>query len=215
MLICLNCAAVIRLTDSLDDLPIKNNLKLELNSKYSDIDMSIIDKNGDYYTKSNEQPLKYKKIWFTYQLPNLDGAMDIYDVLVNPVFNFYFAGMKFFNINLTIYRFLQRASISSMADVLMLYDINKYDVRNKICLPNMTIRQGRLVVFYGDYLEKYLESIILILNLLIWQLQIVLKVILKKIQNPIQRNPPKIITEEQLKKNINKKTKNVLWLCLL
>lgn len=34
--------------------------------------------------------------------------------------------------------------------------------------------------------------------------------ILKKIQNPIQRNPPKIITEEQLKKNINKKTKNVL-----
>jgi ubiquinone/menaquinone biosynthesis C-methylase UbiE len=127
----------------------------EINSKYSDIDMSVIDKNGDYYIKGNEKPLKYKKLWFTYQLPNLDGAVDIYDVIINPVFNFYFAGMKFFNINLTVYRFLQRASIASMADLIMLYEINKYDIRKKICLPNMTIRQGRLVVFYGDYLEKY------------------------------------------------------------
>ena len=127
----------------------------EINSKYTDIDMNIIDKNGDYYTKTNEYPLKYKKIWLTYQLPHLDGAVDIYDVIINPVFNFYFAGMKFFNINLTLYRFLQRASISSMADILMLHDINKFDIRGKICLPNMTIRQGRLVVFYGDYLEKY------------------------------------------------------------
>ena len=100
----------------------------EINSKYTDIDMNIIDKNGDYYTKSNEQPLRYKKLWLTYQLPNLDGAVDIYDVLVNPVFNFYFAGMKFFNINLTVYRFLQRASVSSMADIIMLYDINKYEI---------------------------------------------------------------------------------------
>ena len=41
----------------------------------------------------------------------------------------------------------------------MLYDINKYDIRDKICLPNMTIRQGRLVVFYGDYLEKYFNKL--------------------------------------------------------
>lgn len=136
-----------------------NNYIKEINSKYTDIDMNIIDKNGDYYTKTDEIPLKYKKLWLTYQLPNLDGAIDIYDVIVNPVFHFYFAGMKFFNINLTLYRFLQRASISSMADIIMLYDINKYDIRDKICLPNMTIRQGRLVVFYGDYLEKYFNKL--------------------------------------------------------
>jgi len=136
-----------------------NNYIKEINSKYTDIDMNIIDKNGDYYTKTDEIPLKYKKLWLTYQLPNLDGAIDIYDVISNPVFHFYFAGMKFFNINLTLYRFLQRASISSMADIIMLYDINKYDIRDKICLPNMTIRQGRLVVFYGDYLEKYFNKL--------------------------------------------------------
>lgn len=141
------------------DKEMSKNYINEINSKYNDIDMNIIDKNGDYYTKSNEQPLRYKKLWLTYQLPNLDGAVDIYDVIVNPVFNFYFAGMKFFNINLTMYRFLQRASVSSMADLIMLYDINKYDIRSKICLPNMTIRQGRLVVFYGDYLEKYFTKL--------------------------------------------------------
>lgn len=131
----------------------------EMNAKYKDFDMNIIDRNGDYYTKSDEKPLRYKKTWLTYHLPQLDGAMDIYDVIVNPVFHFYFGGIKFFNINLTLYRFLQRASVSSMADILMLYELNKIDIKDKICLPNMTIRQGRLVVFYGEYLEKYFQKL--------------------------------------------------------
>jgi ubiquinone/menaquinone biosynthesis C-methylase UbiE len=132
--------------------------------QYGDIDINIIDKNGDYYTKINEPPLKYKKSWLTYQLPASDGALDIYDVIINPVFNFCFAGMKLMNLNLTFNRFLTRASISSTADLLMLYDINKIDIRDKICLPNMTVRQGRLVVFFGDYLEKFfvkLEKVLL------------------------------------------------------
>lgn len=127
--------------------------------QYGDIDINIIDKNGDYYTKIDEPPLKYKKSWLTYQLPASDGALDIYDVIINPVFNFCFAGMKLMNLNLTFNRFLTRASISSTADLLMLYDINKIDIRDKICLPNMTVRQGRLVVFFGDYLEKFFAKL--------------------------------------------------------
>lgn len=131
----------------------------DITSKYKEIDISVIDKYGEYHTINTNEPLKYKKNWFTYQLPSMDGATDIYDVMINPVFNFYFAGMKFFNVNLTIYRFLNRASISSMADLLMLYEINNLDIRNKICLPNMTIRQGRIVVFYGEYLEIYFNKL--------------------------------------------------------
>jgi SAM-dependent methyltransferase len=127
--------------------------------KYGDIDVSVIDKNGDYYIPKSEEPLKYKKIWMSYQLPATDGAKDIYDVIINPVFNFCFAGMKFMNLNLTFTKFLTRASISSMADLLMLYDINNIDIRNKICLPNMTVRQGRLVVFYGNYLEQFFNKL--------------------------------------------------------
>ncbi len=135
------------------------NFIKDISKKYDEIDISVINKDGDYYTEQDKEPLKYKKQWFTYQLPALDGATDIFDVIVNPVFNFYFAGMKFMNINLTIQRFLTRASISSMADLLMLYDINNIDIRDKICLPNMTIRQGRIVVFYGEYLEKYFKKL--------------------------------------------------------
>ena len=127
--------------------------------KYGDIDISVINKEGDYYIPKTEEPLKYKKTWLTYQLPASDGATDIYDVIINPVFNFCFAGMKFMNLNLTFNKFLTRASISSMADLLMLYDINNIDIRNKICLPNMTVRQGRLVIFYGSYLEQFFNKL--------------------------------------------------------
>lgn len=132
-----------------------------MNSTYKDldIDQSVVDKYGDYHTKGTEEPLKYKKQWFTYQLPSSDGADDIYEVLLNSKFHFFFIGMKLFNLNLTFNRFLQRSSISSMADLLMLYDINGIDIRNKICLPNLTIRQGKIKVFYGEYLETYFKTL--------------------------------------------------------
>jgi SAM-dependent methyltransferase len=130
-----------------------------MDKKYKEIDINVIDKNGEYHTKDLKEPLKYKKNWFTYQLPAMDGATDIYDVIINPVFNFTFAGMKFFNLNLTIYRFLNRASSSSMTYMIMLCDINKMEIKDKICLPNMTIRQGKIVIFYGEYLEIYFKRV--------------------------------------------------------
>lgn len=130
-----------------------------INLIHKDIDQNIVDKNGDYHTKEIEEPLKYKKQWLTYQLPSSDGASDIYEVLLNSKYHFFFIGMKFFNLNLTFNRFLQRASISSMADLLMLYDINGIDIRNKICLPNLAIRQGKIKVFFGEYLEIYFKTL--------------------------------------------------------
>jgi len=130
-----------------------------INNRYKDIDLNIVDKYGEYHVKENEEPLKYKKQWLTYQLPSSDGASDIYEVLLNSKYHFFFIGMKLFNLNLTLNRFLQRASISSMADLLMLYDINGIDIRNKICLPNLTVRQGKIKVFYGEYLDTYFKTL--------------------------------------------------------
>lgn len=130
-----------------------------INNRYKYIDLNIVDKYGEYHVKENEEPLKYKKQWLTYQLPSSDGASDIYEVLLNSKYHFFFIGMKLFNLNLTFNRFLQRASISSMADLLMLYDINGIDIRNKICLPNLTVRQGKIKVFYGEYLETYFKTL--------------------------------------------------------
>ena len=164
----------------LDIKETKNYIKETKQYGFGEIDISVINKDGDYYTSDVDEPLKYKKQWFTYQLPSTDGAKDIYDVMINPVFNFCFAGMKFMNLNLTFNRFLTRASISSMADLLMLHEINNIDIRKKICLPNMTIRQGRLVTFYGTYLEQFFE----------------------KLQKVVKQYYNKIITVEDLKKMV-------------
>ncbi len=130
-----------------------------IHSKYDKFDLNIIDKYGEYHTTENDIPLKYKKIWLTYQLPRSGGADDIYELLLNPTHHFYFCGVKLFGLNLTINRFLQRASISSMADLLMLKEINNYDVSQRLCLPNLTIRQGIIKVFYGKYLEVYFKTL--------------------------------------------------------
>jgi SAM-dependent methyltransferase len=130
-----------------------------IDNRYKDINIDIVDKYGEYHVKENEEPLKYKKQWLTYQLPSSDGAKDIYDVLLNSKFHFFFLGMKLFNLNLTFNRFLQKASISSMTNLLMLYHINEIDIRNKICLPNLTVREGKIKVFYGEHLEIFFKTL--------------------------------------------------------
>lgn len=133
--------------------------KIINNMNEYDIYKNIIDNYGDYYTKINDYPQKYKKQWLTYQLPSMDKAKDIYDVHTNPVFYINIFGMKFININLTIYSYLNEASITRIADLLMLKDINNINIYDKLCLPNMTIKHGRIIVYYGKYLEEYFNKL--------------------------------------------------------
>jgi hypothetical protein len=134
-------------------------IKSYLDKKNKFYDIHIVDSKLDYYKKSNQKPLAYQSQWFTYELPQLIGASDIFEVFSNPKYYFYFAGIKFTSLEFNIQRFLHRASISSMADLIMLSDINNYDIKNRLCLPNLTIRQGRLVVFYGDYLNNWFNKV--------------------------------------------------------
>jgi SAM-dependent methyltransferase len=140
----------------------QEELKKYIEGQCKLVDMSILDKNLNYITKchsGNMTQLRYKKQWFTKTLPNLIGAKDIFEVYTNPKHHFYFAGIKFSSLEFNIQRFLQRASISSMADLIMLQEINGYPTHSRLCLPNMTIRQGKFVVFYGKYLEVYYKEL--------------------------------------------------------
>ena len=46
-----------------------------------------------------------------------------------------------------------------MADLIMLQEINGFNTHSRLCLPNMTIRQGKLVIFYGKYLDIYYKEL--------------------------------------------------------
>lgn len=129
-----------------------------VNEKHIDLDINVIDKFGNFYTKTNDDS-QYNKKWLMYNLPMSDGATDIYEVLLNSKYHFSFLGMKLFNLNLTVNEFLHESSASSMADLLMLYEINGIDIRNKICLPNLTVHDNEIKVFHGKYLDIYLETL--------------------------------------------------------
>jgi SAM-dependent methyltransferase len=141
----------------------KEQLQSYIKSQSKLIDISILDQNLNYITKSHDgeniSQLRYKKTWFTKTLPQLVKAKDIFEVYINPIHHFYIAGIKFSSLEFNIQRFLQRASISSMADLIMLQEINGYNTHKRLCLPNMTIRQGKLVIFYGKYLEIYYKEL--------------------------------------------------------
>lgn len=141
----------------------KEQLQTYISSQSKLIDISVIDSNLDYITKlhngENISQLKYKKTWFTKTLPQLVKAKDIFEVYLNPIHHFYIAGIKFSSLEFNIQLFLQRALPSSMADLIMLQEINGYNTHKKLCLPNMTIRQGKLVIFYGKYLEIYYKEL--------------------------------------------------------
>ena len=121
------------------------------------IDPNILISDGNWYDKRGA--LTYKRIWLTHALPNLVGALDIFEVLANPSYHFYFMGIKFISLEINIVRILQRASVSSLADLIMLEKINAYPLGPRLCIPNMTVRQGLMVVFDRKAIDKIQQSI--------------------------------------------------------
>lgn len=124
-----------------------------------EIEPHILANDGDWY-RDGMAVYKYQKIWFNEVLPSLSGANNIFEVVANPKYNFSFMGMKFISIDMNIKRFLQRANPNSMADLIMFEKINGYKLGESLCIPNITIRQGKLTVFD----EKTINNIHLVVK---------------------------------------------------
>lgn len=90
---------------------------------------------------------------------SLLGIDDIYKILANPAYHFVFMGMKFLGLKQNITYFLQKVESSTFADLIMLKKLNKYKLSGQLCLPNMTIKKGKIEVFFGDYLENFYKKI--------------------------------------------------------
>jgi hypothetical protein len=121
-----------------------------VNKKFYDynkeIESTVMANDNNYYT-SGEKLYKYKSLWFTNILPSLSGANDIFEVIANPTYNFHFMGIKFMCLDMNIKRFLSRSNINGITDLIMFEKLNGYNLGDNLCIPNMTIRQGKLVVF--------------------------------------------------------------------
>ena len=127
----------------------------------NDVDILIIAKKNDEYDKykntfekfdvssiilpnKNLMDYKYKKEWFTYKLPRLGGADDIYTMLINPKYHFYYRGIKCIDIFTNINKSISRSHPESIVDVYLLKLYNNIIV--EMCMKDLSIRQGRIFV---------------------------------------------------------------------
>ena len=125
----------------------------KINNFNIDIDFHILANNNQWYLK-DFKTYKYKTTWLTNILPNLAGAKDIYEVFSNPEHYFYFMGIKFSSLKFNIKKFLSRSNANTFIDLIMFEKFNGYKIGKELCFPNMTIRQGEIIIFNEERIKN-------------------------------------------------------------
>lgn len=153
-------------TRDIDTLIIANNkypsqakqMIKEIKQFNNDFDLSVLANDKNWYTDSNIV-YTYKAQWLTYVLPNMVGATDIFEISADPRYHFFFMGIKFVSTEMNIKRFMSRSSSGSIADLMMFKKLNNFNFREKLCFPNLTIRQGKIKVFDKQTIDQIYKKI--------------------------------------------------------
>lgn len=116
---------------------------------HHDIEPTVLLSDLNWYTGVNGMRFEYKNRWLTLVLPQISGADNVFHCMSDPTHFFFFGGLKFLSIRLNIFRFSQRSSPDSLADLIMMHRLTNYPVRDILCLPTLTIRQGSPRIFYS------------------------------------------------------------------
>jgi SAM-dependent methyltransferase len=132
----------------------KNDKESKLISKFKNFNTTIV--NNDE-SKSDEY---HRKKWFMNKLPNLVGAPDIYTMLINTKYHFYFMGIKCISIFTNVEKSLYRSNWQSFLDVYLLKIINNLDCINQLCIKNISFNQkGKAEINNNKTIEIIYENI--------------------------------------------------------
>lgn len=132
-------------------------LKERLLKINEEIDYTMLASDGSWY--KDGKSFAYQKEWLTYKLPRLGGAKDIFDIALNPTHHFYYLGIKFISIELTVQKLLARGIADAYVDIIMLYKINELKIDTNICVPNLSVICGHIIVYNDFNLVKLYEKI--------------------------------------------------------
>jgi ubiquinone/menaquinone biosynthesis C-methylase UbiE len=102
---------------------------------------------------------QYKYEWFIYKLPLLVGAPDIYTMLINTKYHFYFLGIKCMSIFAIIEKSINQSSWQSFIDIYLLKIINKLDYTNMTCIKNITMKRGTSIINTNDNIKISYDNI--------------------------------------------------------
>ena len=111
---------------------------------FNDLDTHILLSNKTLKTKSSALP--YLTSWLKYELPRLGNVDSIYTVLINPKHHFHFFGFKCLDIVINVQRTISRSNSLSILDIYLLKTMNNLDFYKDMCLKNISIRQGNVIV---------------------------------------------------------------------
>lgn len=117
-----------------------------------------MDVTNKYDNKYNYKIMNYQQQWLTYDLPNLFGAKDIYEVFSNPKYHFHFMGLKFMCLEGFIARSIVRGSQDSFIDLIEMNKVNNINVK-KMCMPYLSINQGRIRILDDKNRRHFLNNI--------------------------------------------------------
>jgi len=161
-----------------------------------DIDMLILYKNEDeknkyveyfkelknidisYLSLTADNDKYYVKQWFLYKLPQLGGAKDLFTMLINPKYHFYFMGIKCFDIFTTFKRTSARTNAMTINDIILLNKINNLNYYDKFCLKNFNIRQGKARIFTDTIINSVYNNVIKVMKEW-WNIDITLEYLVK------------------------------------
>lgn len=141
----------------LNDKSYAEKFAKEMEGLHDMIETHVLANDGHWYTTKGLY--EYKSIWFTHSMPGFVGADDIFEVVSNPKYHYFFMGIKISSFDMNIKRFLTRSNANSLTDLIMLEKINKYQLGENLCVPNLTIRQGTISVFNNKTIEDLQHNI--------------------------------------------------------
>lgn len=121
--------------------------------KNQNIDFHIL-LNDNNWHKNKNQVLLYQKKWFTYLLPKLSGADDIFEMISNPKHFFFFMSMKFISLESILQRARVKSFPETFTDLIMLKKINNLKVNPLPCIPNMIINQGKITIYNQENINR-------------------------------------------------------------
>lgn len=130
---------------------------------FAPLDRSQLSSDVDYHLyktdhfENNGPVTKAHENWWLNVWPKMGCAADMPEIFHNPRYHFWFLGLKFMSIDYTIKKLFSRSSAAALADLYALRNHNGFDISGA-CIPNMTIRNGQVVVYDERNTKKLLAK---------------------------------------------------------
>lgn len=135
----------------------KNDSKLK--DVFTNYNTAFITQIDDDETLKSTTDSYYQIQWFIHKLPALVGAPDIYTMLIDTKYHFYFMGLKCISLFGNMKKTISKTDWQSFIDIYLIKIINKLDYMNELCIKNIVIKHGKAQVNTDAYIEIMYETI--------------------------------------------------------